>query len=215
MSDTIGVCRIAPDLIVQGQILNARRVEIAGYVEGAIAADHVVIAQGGRAYGNIRAVTADVHGDAQGDLRIRELIRIGETGSVSGQVQYGAIAMLPGGHLSAELRNVPPTVAGDLSLKVARGRSVVITRADLKAIDPDDAPEDLTFTVSRPVAGFVALSSRPSEAVTTFTQADVNGRRVMFVHDGSDGARAGFAVQCRDDDGASAGTALPVTVEVA
>lgn len=215
MSDTVGVCRIGPDLVVQGQIINARRVEIAGYVEGSVSADHVVIAQGGRAYGNIRAATVEVHGEAQGDLRVRELITIGEAGSVAGQVQYGAISMAPGGILSADLKNVPPKIAGDMTLNVQRGQSVVITRGDLQAVDPDDAPEDLMFEVSRAVAGFVALTGEPTVPVTSFRQADINARKVMFVHDGSDGARAGFAVRCVDDDGASSGSALPVTVEVA
>lgn len=214
MSESTGNCYIAEDTFVQGKILNGRSVEIHGYVDGTISSDHVIIAPSGRAYGNVRAVQAEVYGEMQGDIRVKELIKIPDGGSVAGKLQYGAISLAAGGDLSADVRNVPPSLAGDLTVSVQRGRSVVITREDIVAIDPDDAPEDLKYEVKRIVNGMIALTSAPTQSVKEFTQAQVNSRNVMFVHDGTDGDSAAFSVTVYDASGASSGDPQTVSVLV-
>ncbi|MEM7776557.1 MAG: cadherin-like domain-containing protein [Pseudomonadota bacterium] len=214
MSDTNGVAFIAPDMVVQGKIINGRRVDVQGYVDGTISSDLVVVAPGGRAYGNVRAVKLEVAGEMQGDIRVKELIRIGDGGSVAGKVQYGSIALSSGGELLADVRNVPPSLAGDMTITVHRGRSTVVTRQDLQAVDPDDAPDDLTFEVSNTSGGMVALTSAPTKPVTTFTQAQINARSVMFVHDGSASETAHFHVLCRDASSATSGKPEKVTAIV-
>ncbi|MEO1265187.1 MAG: polymer-forming cytoskeletal protein [Pseudomonadota bacterium] len=214
MADTKGVAVIGPETVLQGEIRNGRAVRVDGYVEGRINAAHVEVAGGGKVDGVIRANTADVGGAIDGTVRVRELVQIRDKGRVTGNVQYGALAMAPGGELSADVRNVPPELVGDLELDVLRGGSVIIRRDDLAAIDPDDGPEDLLFVVTNPSSGFVAKASAPTHAVTRFTQADLNAGRVMFVHDGAPGARASFAVTVQDDDGATAGAARTVSVNV-
>ena len=134
--------------------------EVYGYVEGNVAADTLLIHQSGQCYGTVKTESAEIRGTLQGDVVVKHLISIRDTGSVSGNVQYGALAMEPGGNLTAEVRNVPPAVAGDLDVTVARGQSVRITLEDLHAVDPDDEAKDLIFTVSNARNGFVALSAR-------------------------------------------------------
>ncbi len=214
MTDTTGVGVISQDTVIQGKILNGRKVVVHGYVEGTISSDLVIVAAGGRAYGNVRAVNVEVHGEVQGDVRTRELISIGETGVVAGKVQYGSIALAPGGELSADVRNVPPTLAGDMTLEVRRGRSVVITREDLQAFDPDDTASALTFSVPDIQGGIIALTSAPTIPVSRFSQADINARAVMFVHDGSDQPIASFQVSVSDAEGASSGAPQKVTIHV-
>ena len=118
-----------------------------------------------------------------------------------------------GASLSAEVKNVPPTLSGDLDLMVARGRSVRITLTDLNAIDPDDKAEDLKFTVSNAVNGFVILSGAPNRPVNGFTQADLAGGNVMFTHNGSNTPTASFDVVVVDAKGGSSGA--PQTIKVA
>ena len=127
-------------------------------------------------------------------------------------MQYGALAMEPGGNLTAEMRNVPPAVAGDLDVTVARGRSVTITLEDLHAVDPDDEAKDLVFTVSNARNGFVTLSSAPGRPTAKFTQADLEGSRVSFKHDGTAMPAASFDVVVADHTGATSGA--PQTVKV-
>lgn len=52
-------------------------------------------------------------------------------------------------------------------------------------MDPDTPPENLTITVATPDSGFLSLASNLSHPVSSFTQADVNNRRLYFTHTGA------------------------------
>jgi cytoskeletal protein CcmA (bactofilin family) len=205
---------IQEDTIIKGKIRNCRQMEIRGYVEGELTADAVLIHQGGIFYGTLKSDTADVAGSVQGEVFVKNLISIRSSGSVNGNVRYGQLAMEMGADLSAELRNVPPQLSGDLDLSVRRGRSVVITTDHITAVDPDDTPDHLTYTVSNPNNGFVALVARAGEAVFHFTQADIEAGRVLFVHDGGNSTTASFDIVVADDSGATSGQAQTVHVHV-
>ena len=201
-------------MIIKGEIRNARMIEVYGYVEGDVAGQSLLVHQGGQCYGTIKTEQADVHGTVQGDVIVKHLINIRSSGSVTGNVQYGQLAMETGANLSAEVRNVPPSIAGDLDLTVAKGRAVTVTPEDLHAVDPDDDANDLTFTVSRATNGFVTLSDGAGRAVKTFTQADLQKGRVLFKHDGADTSMASFDVVVADHAGATSGAAQTVNVHV-
>jgi cytoskeletal protein CcmA (bactofilin family) len=209
-----GILVIREDTILKGEVRNCRQMEVYGYVEGDVAADAVLVHQSGRCYGTVNTNSAEVHGDLQGTVVVKNLINIHSSGSVSGNVRYGKLALAAGGNLSAELRNVPPDIAGDLDLTVDRGRTVPITREDLHAVDPDDTAKDLTFTVSNARNGFVALAGAPKRATISFTQADLEGGKVLFAHDGTSGKVASFDVVVADRTGATSGSARTVTVAV-
>jgi cytoskeletal protein CcmA (bactofilin family) len=205
---------IQGDTIVKGTILNAGVIDVYGYVEGNVATKELRVHEGGRLAGKLRADTAEVHGTLQGEAVVKRLIRITSTGVVEGDIRYGSLALEAGGDLSAELRNIPPEIAGDLELVVARGKSVTVTVMDLMAVDPDHSADALTFTVSNPTGGWVALTDAPRDAVTSFKQADIDAARVQFVHDGSEGRWAGFDVVVVDGAGAASGAAQTVKVAV-
>jgi len=209
-----GVLIVREDTIIKGEIRNCRQMEVYGYVEGDVAAEQLLIHPKGRCYGTVKTGSAEIHGDLQGTVVVKNLINIHDSGSVSGNVRYGTLALAAGGSLSAEVRNVPPGIAGDLDLTVVKGRTVPITREDLHAVDPDDAAKDLTFTVSNATNGFVALAGAPRRAATTFTQADLDGGHVLFAHDGTNTDVASFDVVVADASGATSGAAQTVTVSV-
>lgn len=209
-----GVLIVAEDTFIRGKIRNCRRIEVFGQVEGELSAEAVHIHEGGRFRGRVRADNTDVNGTLQGHVSVRNLISIRSSGEVSGNVQYGQLAMEIGSSLSADVRNVPPSIGGDLDLTVYRGRSVGITLEDLTAIDPDDDAKDLTYTVSNAANGFVSLSDAPTEPVETFTQADLEAGRVVFRHDGSATDRASFDVLVTDASGATSGDPQAVKVTV-
>ena len=199
---------------ISGKINNCGTLEIHGYIDGEVQAERVVVHETGRLYGTIDAGDAEVNGELQGDVRVQRLIKIGRVGSVSGNVQYGQMAVEPGGNLSADVRNVPPRLAGDLDITVRRGQSVRITPLDLTAIDPDDSAQNLKFTVSNISAGHVAKSGSATVALNNFTQSDLQAGAIMFVHDGSMGAKASFDVLVADAEGATSGKPQTVTVNV-
>lgn len=202
------------DTVVEGDVVARGPITVSGRVQGNLAAQSVKVSQTGEIYGSLRARSAVVDGAVQGEVAISGLIRIGRTGSVNGKVQYGSIAMENGASLEATLRNVPPQIGGDLQLAVNRGGSVKITTWDLTAFDPDDEVKDLTYAVKNPSNGFVAFASAPATSISTFTQADLEGGRIIFVHGGAAGPTAGFDTTVTDAKGASSGEARHVTVSV-
>ena len=214
MNDNRGVLVVSADTVIKGGIRNGRHVEIYGYVEGDVASEALLVHPNGRLFGTIRADRAEIHGEMQGEVFIKNLINIGSSGSVIGKVQYGQLAIEHGGNLSAEVRNVPPSLAGDFTIEVARGHNVKVTLQDINALDPDDQAVDLVFTVTHPIRGFVALSAAPTQAVTRFTQADVQDGKVLFAHDGSSGDTGGFDVRVTDHAGATSGPPQLVKVIV-
>ncbi len=214
MEDKSRVLIIREDTFLKGEIRNGGRIEVFGYVEGDIFGDLLVVQPGGRCFGKVKVDSADVHGQLQGEILVRQLISIRGTGEVTGNVKYGRLAMEMGGTLTAEMRNIPPSISGDLDLSVDKGKAVRITLQDLSALDPDDTAEQLTFTVSGVRNGFVTLATDPARPVDAFTQADLERGTVLFRHDGTDGPRASFAVVVADRAGATSGAAQTVNVAV-
>jgi cytoskeletal protein CcmA (bactofilin family) len=205
---------IQQDMVIRGEIRNGRRIEIHGYVEGDLAAETVVVHPTGQLYGTLRAETAEIFGMAQGKLFVRNLMSVRASGSVIGNVQYGQLALESGGNLSAELKNVPPRIGGDLQISVERGRSAAITRMDLTALDPDDSAANLTYSVTNATHGYIVLSREPTRPVAQFTQADLEAGWVYYVHDGSGTPHGSFDVVVADAAGATSGPPQTVAVEI-
>ncbi len=214
MEDKSRVLIIQEDTSLKGEIRNGGRIEIFGYVEGDVAGDLLIVQPGGRCFGRVKVQTADIRGTLQGDIMVRELISIRGGGEVSGSVKYGKLSMEMGGLLSAQLRNIPPSISGDLDLSVDKGKATRITLQDLSALDPDDSADHLIFSVSQVTNGFVTLATDPAQPVDNFTQADLERGAVLFHHDGTDNPRASFAVVVADRAGATSGAAQTVNVAV-
>lgn len=214
MSSQKGLLVIDAHTSIKGQVRGCHRIEISGAFEGDLEAHTLIVQAGGQCQGSIAAETAEVHGSLEGEIRVKHLIRIRSTGSVTGRVQYGRLALEPGGELLAEVRNVPPTVAGDFQLEVRKGGAVRVTLNDLTALDPDDDAADLRFTVTRTVHGTLWHADAPDLAVSAFTQADLAAGRVQFRHDGDTSPAASFDVVVTDSKGATSGAPRTVAVAV-
>lgn len=214
MTDNRGLFVLRDDAIFKGEVRNCGRMEVFGYVEGTVITDSLLIHQGGRCYGTVRAGSADIAGQVQGEVFVKNLINIQSSGEVAGNVHYGQISMQHGGSLHADMRNVPPTLAGDLHVQVRRGGSVVVSTHDLTAFDPDDTPDHLVYRITNVRNGFLAMTGKPSAPVTNFTQADLVAGRVMFVHDGTLAPAASFDAVVADHTGATSGPAQTVSVAV-
>lgn len=214
MSGQDGTLIIGEGTILRAKVSNCRQLEVSGYVDGEVETESLVVHRGGSCYGTIHAGTADVSGTVQGRIGVRQLIHIHSSGDVSGSVRYGRLSMDAGGSLSAEVRNVPPALAGDFELSVLRGGRIQIRSEDLHAVDPDDAPGELVFSVSNPRNGHVASGTAIDQPLASFTQADLDSGRVYYVHDGNPSPDAGFDVVVSDHTGASSGAPQPIHVSV-
>jgi cytoskeletal protein CcmA (bactofilin family) len=211
-----GVLIVTEDTVIRGvrELRNCRQLEVFGYLEGDVAAKSVLVHKNGRLFGKVMSDSAEIHGTLQGEVVVKNLIDIKRSGNVSGNIKYGRLALEEGGNLSAEVRNVPPSLGGDLDLQVSKGGSVPITLQDLNALDPDDAAKDLRFSISNARNGYVALVSAPRKAVSSFTQADLEAGQVAFVHNGRGSDLAGFDIVVADRSGSTSGAAQTVKVAV-
>ena len=215
VGDRDGIVIISTDTAFKGAMRNCKRLEIFGYVEGEVTTGELVVHDGGNFYGQAQTDTAHVSGTLQGDSVVGGLIKIHSTGVVAGNVHYGRLAMDTGGHLSAEVRNVPPRIMGDFEISVVRGRTVRLTTQDINAVDPDDKASDLVFTITNAMHGFVAVTGAGTgDTSGQVTQADLMSGRVVFRHDGSAAGDASFDVVVADKSGATSGAPQTVTVIV-
>jgi cytoskeletal protein CcmA (bactofilin family) len=205
---------ITEDTVIRGvrELRNCRQLEVYGYLEGDVAAKAVLVHKSGRLFGKLKSDSAEIHGTLQGEVVVKNLIDIRSSGNVTGNVRYGKLALEVGGNLSAEVKNVPPILSGDLQIEVYKGGSVPITLQDLNALDPDDHAKSLRFSVSNIRNGFLALASAPRKSVTTFTQVDLEAGQVSFIHDGRNADPASFDIVVADSSGATSG--MPQTVRV-
>lgn len=214
MSSVVGQMTIAPGTQFTGQVRGGERIEINGEAEGSVVSKALVVGQGGSFKGSIKVDSAEIHGKLRGDVTVRNLLSIGATGDVEGEIQYGQLALEGGANLVADLRNVPPELFGDFELEVKRGSHVVITPEDLNAVDADDAATALRFTAANLLHGHIAHKESLTEPLAQFTQADINAGEIAFVHSGAETNIAGFDVTVADDSGATAGPLRPVLVRV-
>ena len=209
-----GVAVISDGTALKGEIRNVRHLEVHGYIEGRVIGGNVIIHPGGRVFGTVKSDTLQVLGTFQGDAAIKSLLHVGANGTVRGNVRYGRLAVDAGGELEADVRNIPPELAGDLNITVRRGGSVCVTTVDLTAFDPDDSAQTLTYSVSNVSGGFVALVAAPRQPVAAFTQADLAAGQVLYVHDGGGAAAGSFDVVVTDKAGATSGAPMTVTASV-
>ena len=206
---------LASGATFEGQLRGGQTVEINGHAEGTIVTSHVVIGESGAFKGSIKAHSAEIRGQLRGEAAVRDLLIVRASGDVEGRIEYGQLALESGSNFVAEVRNIPPELAGDFEMNVERGGQVAITPTDLKATDADDAVTQLTFTASNVFNGHLARAEAPATSIATFTQAEINAATIIFVHSGADSRNAGFDVMVADSDGATAGPARPILVRVA
>lgn len=111
-----------------------------------------------------------------GDEFSRDLFRMVVTaGDKTGEPFDVSIAVQP---INDEL----PVLVNGTKLKVWQGGSVVLTPANLAALDNDTAPYDITFNVTGVRNGYISLITSPEIDIYNFTQSQINESQVVFTH---------------------------------
>lgn len=115
------------------------------------------------------------------DLLAFEMSVLGRRSGVPSRLRSGINVQLP---VEIVPINDPPflVIAEDNSLRVIYGTRRRIGPDFLLAEDPDTAPEDLLFTIISQPSGVGQFEI--DSIVRTFTQADINGGRLFYVHTG-------------------------------
>ncbi|XP_037689272.1 chondroitin sulfate proteoglycan 4 [Choloepus didactylus] len=97
----------------------------------------------------------------------------------------------------------PPTLTVNTGLQMWEGTTVPILPEALRGTDSDSGPGDLVYTIEQPSNGQVVLQAAPDTAVHSFTQAQLDGGLVLFIHSGA--LEGGFRFNLSDGEHTSPG----------
>ncbi|XP_030047792.1 chondroitin sulfate proteoglycan 4 [Microcaecilia unicolor] len=89
-----------------------------------------------------------------------------------------------------------PVITANSIFKVWVSSVTEITKGDLNAEDKDSSPAELVFSITPPSNGHLALKSSPNKSILNFTQAHINQRQLLFIHNGA--MSGGFSFQVTD-----------------
>ena len=103
--------------------------------------------------------------------------------------------------------NDVPAITVNNPQHVTEGGAAVIDQTFLSVTDVETPVTGLIYTVTTaPQRGHVAFASAPGNPIGSFSQADINAGRVIYVHDGSETLTDAFSFSVTDGAVATSGT---------
>ncbi|KIF82381.1 bactofilin family protein [Noviherbaspirillum autotrophicum] len=110
---------VGPNIKLKGvEITDCDTLVVEGRVEATIDSRVIQISERGAFKGSAEIDIAEIHGDFDGDLTVRQKLVIYSTGKVSGKVRYGKVVIEEGGQLSGDIQ--VGTGAASKGLSVAK-----------------------------------------------------------------------------------------------
>lgn len=111
---------VGPNIKLKGvEITDCDTLVVEGRVEATMDSRVVQIAEKGAFKGSAEIDIAEIHGEFDGDLTVREKLVIYATGKVSGKIRYGKLVIEEGGQLSGDVQ-VGTAAAAQNKLSVAK-----------------------------------------------------------------------------------------------
>lgn len=112
---------VGPNIKLKGvEITDCDTVVVEGRVEATIDSRVIQIAECGAFKGSAEIDIAEIRGEFDGELVVRQKLVIYSTGKVSGKVRYGKVVIEEGGQLSGDIQ-VGAASGGARNLAVAKG----------------------------------------------------------------------------------------------
>ena len=111
---------VGPNIKLKGvEITDCDTLVVEGRVEATMDSRVIQIAESGAFKGSAEIDIAEIHGEFDGELTVREKLVIYATGKVSGKIRYGKVVIEEGGQLSGDVQ-VGTANAGPRGLTVAK-----------------------------------------------------------------------------------------------
>ena len=88
---------------IKGEIVEENEITINGYVDGDIQCKNLIVGKTGSIKGKIKADTLYVEGSIEGEITVKELLKLMSSSYVSGKMSYGSLQINEGGKLLGEL----------------------------------------------------------------------------------------------------------------
>jgi len=111
---------VGPNIKLKGvEITDCDTLVVEGRVEATIDSRVIQIAERGAFKGSAEIDIAEIHGEFDGDLTVRQKLVIYSTGKVSGKVRYGKLVIEEGGQLAGDIQVGTGSAAKGLSVAKA------------------------------------------------------------------------------------------------
>lgn len=112
---------VGPNIKLKGvEITDCDTLVVEGRVEATIDSRVIQIAERGAFKGSAEVDIAEIHGEFDGDLTVRQKLVVHATGKVSGKVRYGKVVIEEGGQLAGDVQVNTATIAAARGLSVAK-----------------------------------------------------------------------------------------------
>jgi cytoskeletal protein CcmA (bactofilin family) len=112
---------VGPNIKLKGvEITDCDTLVVEGNVEATIDSRVIQIAERGAFKGSAEIDIAEIHGEFDGDLIVRQKLVIYATGKVSGKVRYGKLVIEEGGQLAGDIQVGTSSNMNTRSLAVAK-----------------------------------------------------------------------------------------------
>jgi cytoskeletal protein CcmA (bactofilin family) len=110
---------VGPNIKLKGvEITDCDTLVVEGNVEATIDSRVIQIAENGAFKGSAEIDIAEIHGEFDGDLTVRQKLVIYATGKVTGKVRYGKVVIEEGGQL-----------AGDIQVGASSSKGLAVAKA--------------------------------------------------------------------------------------
>jgi cytoskeletal protein CcmA (bactofilin family) len=112
---------VGPNIKLKGvEITDCDTIVVEGRVEATIDSRVIQIAEQGAFKGSAEVDIAEIHGEFDGDVTVRQKLVIYATGKVSGKVRYGKVVIEEGGQLSGDVQVGTAASTNTRNLSVAK-----------------------------------------------------------------------------------------------
>ena len=88
---------------IKGEIVEENEITVNGSVDGDIQCKNLIVGKTGSIKGKIKADTLYVEGSIEGEINVKELLKLMSSSYVSGKMSYGSLQINEGGKLLGEL----------------------------------------------------------------------------------------------------------------
>ena len=88
---------------IKGEIVEENEITVHGNIEGDITCKDLIVGKTGSIKGKIKADNLYVEGSVEGEIHIKELLKLMSSSYVSGKITYGSIQINEGGKLVGEI----------------------------------------------------------------------------------------------------------------
>jgi len=122
---------VGPNIKLKGvEITDCDTLVVEGTVEATMDSRVIQITEQGAFRGSVEIDIAEIHGEFDGTLTVRQKLVIFSTGKVSGKIRYGKVVIEEGGQLSGEIE---VGLGGGARMSAASGSSSAASAAALAA----------------------------------------------------------------------------------